>query len=84
MNSARTDCPMLWIYLCRDRGGAWAVLRHAPALGGMTTEVVELRLLGVYEQLTEGLAAVAEVNRRLAEQAERGRWRPRAGRLERR
>jgi hypothetical protein len=74
---------MLWIYLCRDRGGAWAVLRLAPAPEGATTEGLELRLLGVYEQEADGLAAVADVNLRLAEQAERGRWRHRNGHLQR-
>ena len=70
---------MLWIYLCCDRGGSWAVLRHAPAPEGVTTEGLELRLLGLHEREADGLAAVAEVNHRLAEQARRGRWRHRNG-----
>jgi hypothetical protein len=74
---------MLWIYLCCDRGGSWAVLRHAPAPEGVTREGLELRLLGLYEQAADGVAAVAEVNLRLAEQARRGRWRHRNGHIQR-
>jgi hypothetical protein len=44
---------------------------------------LELRLLGLYEREADGLAAVAEVNLRLAEQARRGRWRHRHGHLQR-
>ena len=66
---------MPWIYLCRDRAGAWAVAKARAEPEGVTADGrLELRLLGACESEVTAVAAVAELNRRLREQRERARW----------
>jgi hypothetical protein len=71
---------MPWIYLCRDRAGAWAVAQNRARPEGLTPDgAVEVRLLGACESEAVAALAVAEVDRRLKEQEEQSRWGRRGG-----